>query len=103
MAGAQLTICSEPVAAVDNILPTPVTDLQALVAIDTGERNVKLTWSLPVDDALSFQTSVGGAVVLSGVLHGYRFYIIDESGNELLLATLSSSISKYVNSTVEDG
>ena len=103
MAGAQLTICSEPVAAVDNISPAPVTDLQALVAIDTGERNVGLTWSLPVDDALSFQTSVGGAVVLYGVLHGYRVYIIDESGNELLFATLSSSISKYVDSTVEDG
>ena len=27
MAGAQLTICSEPVAAVDNISPAPVTDL----------------------------------------------------------------------------
>ena len=41
--------------------------------------------------------------MLSGVLHGYQVYIIDESGNELLLATLSSSISKYVDSTVEDG
>lgn len=41
--------------------------------------------------------------MLSGCLHGYRVYRIDESGNELLLVTLSSGISKYVDSTVEDG
>ena len=36
MADAQLTVYSEPVAAVDNIPPAPVTNLQALVAMDAG-------------------------------------------------------------------
>ena len=103
MAGAQLTICSEPVAAVDNIPPAPVTNLQALVAMDSGERSVGLTWNLSADDALSFQASVGGAVVLSGDVRGYRVYRTEGSGNKLLLATLSSGISEYVDSTVEDG
>ena len=62
MADAQLTVYPEPVAAVDNIPPAPVTNLQALVAMDSGERSVGLTWNLSADDALSFQASVGGAV-----------------------------------------
>ena len=103
MADAQLTVYSEPVAAVDNIPPAPVADLQALVAMDAGGRSVELTWSLSSDDALSFQASVGGTVVLLGDVRGYRVYRTDEGGNELLLATLSSGISEYVDSTVEDG
>ena len=103
MADAQLTVYSEPVAAVDNIPPAPVTNLQALVAMDSGERSVGLTWNLSADDALSFQASVGGAVVLSGDVRGYRVYRIDEGGDELLLATLSTGTSEYVDSTVEDG
>ena len=103
MADAQLTVYSEPVAAVDNIPPAPVADLQALVAMDAGGRSVELTWSLSSDDALSFQAFVGGTVVLSGDLRGYRVYRTDEGRNALLLATLSSGILEYVESTVEDG
>ena len=85
MVDAQLTVYSEPVAAVDNIPPAPVTNLQALVAMDSGERSVGLTWTL------------------SGDVRGYRVYRIDEVGDELLLATLSAGISEYVDPTVEDG
>ena len=47
----------------------------------SGERSVGLTWNLSADDALSFQASVGGAVVLSGDVRGYRVYRIDEGGD----------------------
>ena len=52
---------------------------------------------------LSFRASVGGAVVLSVDARGHRVYRADENGNGLLLAMLSSGISEYVDSTVEDG
>ena len=41
--------------------------------------------------------------MLSGDARGYRVYRTDENGNGLLLAMLSSGISEYVDSTVEDG
>ena len=71
--------------------------------MDVGARSVGLTWSLSADGALSFLASVGGVVVLSGDVRGYRVYGTGEGGNQLLLATLSFGISEYVDFIVEDG
>ena len=84
-AAAQLTT-SEPVAAVDNIPPAPVTNLQA-IASDAS--SVSLSWTLSVDDARSF-TTFGGQVVPTGDVHGYRVYRtdyfppVDDSGEIVL-------------------
>ena len=71
-AAAQLTI-SEPVAAIDNIPPAPVTNLQATTDDDSS---VSLTWTLSTDDARSF-TTFGDQVVPTGDVHGYRVYRTD--------------------------
>ena len=102
-ASAQFTSTAESVAAVDNIPPSPVTDLQALVAGGASERSVALTWTLSADDALLFTSSIGGAVVPSADVRGYKVYRADEGGSEVLLATLSAGVSEYVDATVEDG
>lgn len=100
-AGAQLATTS-PVGAVDNIPPAPVTNLQALVASGADARSVALTWTLSVDDARSF-TSVGGVIVPTGDVRGYRVYRQGDDGVDLLLATLSPGVSDYVDNGVVDG
>ncbi len=102
-ASAQFTSTAEQVAAVDNIPPSPVTDLQALVAGGANARSVALTWTLSVDDALLFTSSIGGVVVPSADVRGYRVYRMDEGGSEVLLATLPAGVSEYFDSSVEDG
>jgi len=71
-AAAQLTT-SEPVAAIDNIPPAPVTNLQATTSDDLS---VSLSWTLSTDDARSF-TTFGDQVVPTGDVHGYRVYRTD--------------------------
>lgn len=100
--GAQLATTTNPVGAVDNIPPAPVTNLQALVASDADTRNVVLTWSLSVDDARSF-TSVGGVIVPTGDVRGYRVYRQGNDGVDLLLATVSPGVSDYIDNAVVDG
>ena len=84
-AAAQLTI-SEPVAAIDNIPPAPVTNLQATTSDDLS---VSLSWTLSTDDARSF-TTFGDQVVPTGDVHGYRVYRtdffppVDDSGEIVL-------------------
>ena len=84
-AAAQLTT-SEPVAAVDDIEPAPVTNLQATVGDDLS---VSLSWTLSTDDARSF-TTFGSQVVPAGDVHGYRVYRtdffppVDDSGEVVL-------------------
>jgi hypothetical protein len=101
-AGAQLATTTNPVAAVDNIPPAPVTNLQALVASGADARNVVLTWTLSVDDARSF-TSVGGVIVPTGDVRGYRVYRQGDDGVEALLTTLSPGVSDYIDNSVVDG
>ena len=71
-AAAQLTT-SESVAAIDNIPPAPVTNLQVTTGDDSS---VSLTWTLSTDDARSF-TTFGDQVVPTGDVHGYRVYRTD--------------------------
>ena len=84
-ATAQLTT-SESVASVDNIPPSPVTDLQATA---NDAPSVSLAWTLSADDARSF-TTFGGQVVPTGDVHGYRVYRtayfppVDDSGEIVL-------------------
>lgn len=84
-AAAQLTT-SEPVAAVDDIEPASVTNLQATVGDDLS---VSLSWTLSTDDARSF-TTFGNQVVPAGDVHGYRVYRtdyfppVDDSGEVVL-------------------
>jgi hypothetical protein len=101
-AGAQLTTTPVPVAAIDNIPPAPVTDLLAQVASGVNATNIALTWTLSVDDARSF-TSVGGVIVPTGDVRGYRIYRAGDDGLEVLLTTVSPGIAEYVDATVEDG
>jgi hypothetical protein len=101
-AGAQLATTANPVGAVDNIPPAPVTNLQALVASGADARSVALTWTLSIDDARSF-TSVGGVIVPTGDVRGYRVYRQGNDGVDLLLATLSPGVREYIDNTVVDG
>ncbi len=101
-AEAQLATTPTPIAAIDNIPPAPVTDLQALVASGADATNIALTWTLSVDDARSF-TSVGGVIVPIGDVRGYRIYRESDDGIEVLLATVSPGIAEYIDGTVEDG
>ncbi len=101
-AGAQLTTTANPVGAVDNIPPAPVTNLQALVASGADARNVALTWTLSVDDARSF-TSFGGVIVPTGDVRGYRVYRQGADGVDLLLATLRPGVAEYIDNAVVDG
>ena len=86
-ATAQLTT-SGPVAAVDNIPPAPVTNLQAFGTAG-DDPSVLLSWTLSIDDARSF-TTFGGQVVPTGDVHGYRVYRtefcppVDDSGEVVL-------------------
>ncbi|MBT6628437.1 MAG: hypothetical protein HOB49_15585, partial [Gemmatimonadetes bacterium] len=66
---ASMAADSDPVAAVDNIPPAPVTQLRAL---NTGN-DVLLTWAQSADDAISF-TPFGDAIVPRGGVNGYRIY-----------------------------
>ena len=84
-AAAQLTT-SEFVASVDNIPPSPVTNLQATAS---DAPSVSLSWTLSADDARSF-TTFGDQVVPTGDVHGYRVYRtdyfppVDDSGEIVL-------------------
>lgn len=101
-AAAQLATTAEAVAAIDNIPPASVTDLQALVASGGDTRTVALTWTLSADDARSFST-FGNQVVPTGNVHGYRVYREHEAAVEELVATLAPGISEYIDNTVVEG
>ena len=97
---AQL-VTSDAVAAIDNIPPAPVTDLQALLATEGNVRSVALTWTLSVDDARSF-TTFGNQVVPTGDVRGYRVYRQHSEGVEGLIATLSPGISEFVDDVIRE-
>ena len=99
---AQLAITPEAVAAIDNIPPGSVTDLQALLATENDIRTVALTWTLSVDDARSF-TTFGNQIVPTGDVRGYRVYRQHEEGIEELIASLAPGISEYIDDTVVEG
>ena len=100
-ATAQLAT-SDAVAAIDNIPPAPVTDLQALLASGGETRTVALTWALSVDDSRSF-TTFGDQVVPTGDVRGYRVYRQHEGGTDDLIATLSPGTSEYIDNNVVEG
>ena len=93
---------SGAVAAIDNIPPGPVTELQALVASGSDTRTVALTWTLSADDARSF-TTFGGQIVPTGDVRGYRVYRQQEEGVEELVATLGAGVSEFVDDVVIEG
>jgi hypothetical protein len=100
-ATAQLAT-SEAVAAIDNIPPAPVTDLQALLATENNIRTVALTWTLSVDDARTF-TTFGDQVVPTSDVRGYRVYRQHQEGGEALIATLVPGISEFIDDGVVEG
>ncbi len=100
-ATAQLAT-SDPVAAIDNIPPAPVTDLQALLATEGDVRSVALTWTLSVDDARSF-TTFGNQVVPTGDVRGYRVYRQHAEGVEELIAILAPGMSEFIDDGVVEG
>ena len=95
-------VTSDAVAAIDNIPPAPVTDLQALLATEGDVRSVALTWTLSVDDVRSF-TTFGNQVVPAGDVRGYRVYRQHSEGVEGLIATLSPGVSEFVDDSVVEG
>ena len=100
-ATAQLAT-SDAVAAIDNIPPAPVTDLQALLAIEGDVRSVALSWTLSVDDARTF-TAFGNQVVPTGDVRGYRVYRQHAEGVEELIATLAPGVSEFIDDVVVEG
>jgi len=101
-AHGQSAITSEPVAAIDNIPPAPVTDLEALVATDDNIRTVALTWTLSVDDRRFF-SAFGNQVVPVGDVRGYRVYRRQGDEGEELIASLGVGVSEFVDRAVLDG
>jgi len=99
---AQGLVNSEPVAAVDNIPPAPVTELQALDASTDEAASIILTWNLSANDAVSF-TAFGNAIVPRGDVRGYRIYRQVEDGDEALIATVGTGVSTFVDEDVETG
>ena len=95
-------IASEPVASVDNIPPAPVTNLLALDASDDAGNRISLTWSLSIDDAVTF-TSFGNTFVPRGGVQGYNIYRQPEDGTEELVATLGPGIAEFIDEGAEEG
>ena len=94
-----VTSTTEPVAAVDDIPPAPVTQLQALdTSVDEAE-SVVLTWTISADDAISYN-AFGGSIVPWADVRGYRIYRKSE-GEELLIATVGSGVTEYTDENVE--
>ena len=94
-----VTSTAEPVAAVDDIPPAPVTNLQALdVSIDE-EESIVLTWTLSADDAVSYN-AFGGSIVPWADVRGYRVYRKSEA-EEQLIATVSPGVTEYTDENVE--
>ncbi|MBT4499025.1 MAG: hypothetical protein HOC74_14955 [Gemmatimonadetes bacterium] len=95
-------VISDEVAAIDNIPPAPVTELQALDASGEGGESIVVTWMLSIDDAVS-ATSSGNGLVPRGGVYGYRVYREAESETASLIATLSPGVSEYVDTQIESG
>ena len=89
---------SQPVRSVDNIPPEPVTDLVAL----GGETGVVLTWSLSVDDAVSF-TPFGDVIVPRSGVQGYRIYRESDVLGEELITSLAPGVSEFIDADAAGG
>jgi hypothetical protein len=95
---ASMAADSDPVAAVDNIPPAPVTQLRAL---NTGN-DVLLTWAQSADDAISF-TPFGDAIVPRGGVNGYRIYRTVQGEPAELLGVASPGQTEFSDPTVTNG
>lgn len=94
-----VTSTTDQVAAVDDIPPAPVTNLQALDASIDEEESIVLTWTLSADDAISF-SAFGGSIVPWADVRGYRVYRKSEA-EEQLIATVSPGVTEYTDESVE--
>jgi hypothetical protein len=97
-AATSMAADSDPVAAVDNIPPAPVTQLRAL---NTGS-DVLIMWAQSADDAFS-STTFGDAIVPRGGVNGYRVYRTVQGEPTELLGVASPGQSEFSDPTATHG
>jgi len=95
------TPTEEPVASVDNIAPTAVSEVAGVS--EPSEKKVTLTWAPSADDRIvAFTTYRGYTMPIAGVEH-YKVWRATTSKEEpTLLATLPANSSEFVDSELPD-
>ena len=95
------TPTKEPVASVDNIAPTAVSEVAGVS--EPSEKKVTLTWAPSADDRIvAFTTYRGYTMPIAGVEH-YKVWRATTSKEEpTLLATLPANSSEFVDTELPD-